>query len=472
MKYFIIPVFLLSCFFIPVKIDAQLRLPAILSSGMVLQQNDSVAFWGWAGPGEKVFVSTGWNNHMDSTIASDGASWKLKVKTPAAGGPFTITIKSRNSIQLENVLVGEVWVCSGQSNMEMNYNWGIKTMAPEIPIAYNSNIRFFQIPKTTAAYPQDDVKAGWVVCDSNTVKTFSTVGYFFGKKLQQQLNVPIGLINTSWGGTPAETWTPPELIENNAQLKEAAAKLQYNRSWPVHPGLTYNAMIAPIIDFRIAGAIWYQGEANTGTNNTYHQLLTTMIDAWRGAWQKDIPFYYVQIAPYKYGTNNVGALLREAQTQTMSHPNVGMVVTTDLVDTITDIHPKKKKEVGLRLANWALAETYHQPGIFYKSPVYKSAETKAGKLVLSFDNAPNGLTIKDKEITGFYISAANEAWFSAEAKLEKDKIILWSKDVKDPAFIRYGFGNAIIGDVFSKEGLPLIPFRTDNWVVDQSAANK
>jgi sialate O-acetylesterase len=193
-----------------------------------------------------------------------------------------------------------------------------------------------------------------------------------------------------------------------------------------------------------------------------------MIDGWRKAWKKEFPFYYVQIAPFKYGNNNIGALIQEQQTKTMSFANTGMVVTTDIIDTITDIHPKKKKEVGQRLANWALAETYHLPGIVYKSPVFKSAEMQKGKMLLSFDNAPNGLMAKDKTINGFYISAANENWVPAEAKIEKGAITIWNKQVKEPVYIRYGFGNTVIGNVFSAEGLPVVPFRTDSFAVDQA----
>ena len=193
-----------------------------------------------------------------------------------------------------------------------------------------------------------------------------------------------------------------------------------------------------------------------------------MIDAWRAAWKKDFPFYYVQIAPYKYGNNNIGALLQEAQTKTMQHPNVGMVVITDLVDSVTNIHPSHKREVGNRLASWALAETYKKPRIVCKNPEYKGAKVKNGSLVVEFSNANNGLQIKDKIIRGFYISGANENWQPAAAKLEKDKIILSNKDIKDPLYIRYGFGNTVSGTVFSTEGLPLVPFRTDTWKVDQS----
>lgn len=460
-------ILLLLSLFIPVAVCSQLRLPAILSSGMVLQQHDSAVLWGWAGPGEKVFVTTGWDNRTDSTTATSGATWRMRVKTPAAGGPYTITLRSRNTIRLDDVMVGEVWVCSGQSNMEWSYNNGAKDIRPELAQCYTPNIRFYHIPKTTAAAAQDDTKAQWTVCDSNTLKSFTAVGYFFGKKLQEQLHVPIGLINASWGGTPAETWTPASLVEADAGLKAAAGQLQPSKWWPVQPGLAWNAMIAPITPFNIAGAIWYQGESNTGTNSSYRQLFTTMIDAWRKEWSKAFPFYYVQIAPFKYGNEYVGALLREAQTKALSHPNTGMVVITDLVDSVTNIHPSQKHEVGYRLAAWALAETYHRTGIHYKSPQFKAAEKKGDKLVLSFDNVPTTLVARDKAVTGFYVSGAQEAWYPADASIEKDRVIIKSKSVKDPVYVRYGFSNTLIGNVFSAEGLPLCPFRSDEWQVEQ-----
>ncbi len=460
--------FLAVCFFVPLIFSGQLRLPSILSDGMVLQQNDSVSLWGWAGPGDKVYVSNSWDNHADSTIVTHGATWKVKIKTPVAGGPYSITIRSDKTIKLNDILIGEVWVCSGQSNMEMSYNWGIKSMSNDVSKAYNNKIRFFQVAKATSLYPQDDLTGKWVVCDSNTLKSFSAAGYYFGKELNAKLDLPVGLINTSWGGTPAEVWTPRESIEQSGALKNAAAKLESYAWWPLEPGVTYNAMVAPIINFDMAGAIWYQGEGNTSNNATYGQLFTTMIDSWRNAWKKEFPFYYVQIAPFKYGNNNIGALIQEQQAKTMTHSKTGMVVTTDIIDTITDIHPKNKKEVGRRLANWALAETYHIPGIVYKSPLFKNATHQKDKMILSFDNTENGLIAKGKAIIGFFISAANENWYPAEAKIEKGTIIIWSKNVKAPVYLRYGFGNTVIGNVFSSEGLPLVPFRTDNFEVDQS----
>jgi len=458
---------LLLFFFLPLISVAQLRLPAIISSGMVLQQNDSSAIWGWASPGERVMVTTGWNNRTDTITSNNMASWKVKVKTPAAGGPYTIVIKATEIIKLEDVLIGEVWVCSGQSNMEWNYYTGVKDIVPEIPRAYNNRIRFFHIPKTTATAPQDDVKTKWAVCDSNSLKSFSAVGYFFGKKLQQELNVPVGLINASWGGTPAETWTPADIVTQDPVLATAVGKLVGSAWWPTTPGATYNGMIAPLTPYTIAGCIWYQGESNTITANTYRRLFTTMIDSWRNAWKKQLPFYYVQIAPFKYNITNVGALLREAQTQSMDHPGTGMAVITDLVDNIADIHPSQKKPVGERLANWALAETYHRQRLVYRSPHFVNAVKQKDKLVLTIADAGTGLVIKGKQAEGFFISGTAEKWYPAEVKIEKDKIIVWSRSVKEPAGVRYGFGNTIIGNIAGKEGLPLIPFRTDSWPVEQ-----
>lgn len=446
---------------------AQLRLPAIISSGMVIQQKDSACFWGWAGPGEKVYVTPSWNNRTDSTVTTNRATWKLKILAPAAGGPFTISIKSRNTITLTEVLVGEVWICSGQSNMEWSYYNGTSDIAAEFPTALNSNIRLFHIPKAASVYPQEDVKATWATCDSNSIKSFSSVGYFFGKRLRQELNVPIGIINASWGGTPAETWTPEDVILQDPILRDAARLLKPFAWWPVAPGQAFNGMISPITNYSIAGAIWYQGEGNTANNGTYHQLFTTMIDSWRMAWNKLLPFYYVQIAPYKYGRTNEGAIVQEEQTRSMTHLKTGMVVVSDVIDSVTNIHPSRKRPVGERLANWALADTYGKEGIPYKSPELISAIRDKDKMVLRFSNAPAGLVINGAEATGFYLSGDQEAWFPAKAKVENDVITVWSPQLKTAYHVRYGIGNTVVGNISSKEGLPVVPFRTDDWKLEQ-----
>jgi sialate O-acetylesterase len=467
-KVFSFCVFFTSLF-ISTQSFAGIRLPAIISSNMVLQQQSKATLWGWADPAEKIFITTSWNNGVDSVVTSGDAKWKINITTPAAGGPYTITLKGWNTIVLDNIMIGEVWICSGQSNMEWSSNQNLKQIVDELPNSSNNNIRLFHIPKTTSVNPQENTPGKWMVCSPESLKGFSGVGYFFGKKLQHDLNVPIGLINSSWGGTPAEVWTPADEVNNDAELKQAAAKLNPAAWWPVVSGLTYNAMIYPLTNFPIAGAIWYQGESNTNTSPSYQKLFTTMIGAWRKAWQKEFPFYYVQIAPFKYGNKNIAALLREQQTKTLSYPKTGMVVITDLVDNVKDIHPQNKKDVAERLANWALADTYQKNITAYKSPMFKSLEIIKDKGILFFDNAPNGFMIKGNgKATEFYIAGADKNFLPAEVKLEKDRIIVYNKQIKNPVAVRFAFSNTAISNLFSKEGLPVCPFRTDDWETDTS----
>ena len=439
-----------------------LRLPAVISSNMVLHQKSSVKLWGWGDPGEKILIHRSWDDKTDSTIVHENTKWELTINTPAAGGPFTITIKGHNTIVLENILIGEVWVCSGQSNMAYTYDWGLPQMKEDLPAAFNPNIRFFNVPETASDAPQEDSKAQWTICDSNTIKSFSAVGYYFGRKLHQDLNVPIGLISASWGGTPAETWTPAELVDNDPVLKQAATKQTYSKGWPIKPGLAYNGMIAPLINYDIAGTIWYQGESNVGMANTYHQLFSTMIGAWRKNWNKEFPFYYVQLAPYSYGDNYFAALLREAQTKTLSLPKTGMVVISDLADTL-DLHPKNKKEVGIRLAKFALADTYgkNEPGA--KSPLFTSMEIQKDKLVLSFEHAEGGFVTKGNIPLGWFVAGQDRKFYPASIQISNEQIIVSNKNVKEPVAVRYAFSNTAVGNMFTKHGLPLAPFRTDDW---------
>lgn len=440
---------------------ANIRLPAVIGNNMVLQRNSSTKIWGWSEPGEKIFITTSWNNHLDSTRADGNASWQLTLPTPGAGGPYTITIKGNNTIVLQNILIGEVWVCSGQSNMEMNFYWGLPQMREDIPAAANPNIRFFHVPKSTASTPQQYGEGSWVSCDSNTVKSFSAVAYYFGRRLNAELNIPIGLIHASWSGSPAEVWTPASIVENDGVLKPAAQKLKPSEWWPITPGYAYNGMLAPLANFSIAGAIWYQGESNTGTASTYQRLLTSMIKAWRQRWEKEFPFYLVQIAPFHYGDPGIAAELREAQSQTLSLPGTGLVVTTDLADDTSDIHPRDKRSVGLRLANLALVKTYGRPIKGVVSPSFHSASVNKDRVVLSFENAEEGLMQKGKEVKGFVIAGADNKFYPATASISGSTITVWSKQVPQPVNVRYAFTNIAEGNVFGKTGLPLGPFRTD-----------
>ena len=449
---------------------------------MVLQQQSEVKFWGWCEPGEKITIKTDWDTTNYNVVGGSNAKWSLKVRTGSAGGPYTVKIMGYNTIQIQDVLVGEVWVCSGQSNMEMNYNWGLKQFTNDVNNAANKNIRFFHIPKLTADFPQEDTKAKWVVCNAEDVKRFSLVGYFFGKRINENLNVPVGLINASWGGTPAEVWTPKEIVENDTVLKSAAASLKSSNGWPVIPASAYNAMIYPLTNYKIAGTIWYQGESNTGTSQSYQSLFTSMIGSWRKAWQNDFPFYYVQIAPFTYGDNIIGPLLREAQTKSLNYSKTGMIVITDLVSDVKDIHPQQKKEVGERLANYALADNYGKNGIAYKSPIYKSMKIEKDKIRIFFDNAVNGFMVKGGGTpTEFYIAAEDKIFLPADAKIEKNTVVVSNKLIKNPVAVRFEFTNTAISNLFSKEarpdgsvgrGLPVNLFRTDDWFENTVAEKK
>jgi sialate O-acetylesterase len=442
---------------------ANIRLPALLASNMVLQQQSTVRLWGWAEPGERVHVTTSWNNLTDSVTGTRDAKWQLSVATPAAGGPFTITLKGYNTIVLENVMIGEVWICSGQSNMEMCGNWGLPDIQAELPTCATNNIHFFRLARTTSEFPQEDCPAQWKACDSNELKSFSAAGYFFAKRLNAGLNVPIGMIESAWGGTPAEVWTPAELVSGDTLLAKGAAAQRPSRGWPYTPGYCYNAMIAPITNYVLAGALWYQGEGNTGYPSSYGRLFGTMIGSWRQVWKKELPFYYVQIAPFTYGAGNSGALIREQQSQVLKMPNTGMVVISDLVSDTTNIHPKDKHDVGYRLAAWALSETYHKTGIAYKSPMYKDMIIKGDKVTVNIDVAPGGLVLKGAAVKELMIAGADRVFHPAQGKIDGSHLIVWSADVKQPVAVRYQFDNAGIGNIFSKEGLPLAPFRTDDW---------
>ena len=442
---------------------AEVRLPAILGSHMVLQQQSKVKLWGWSAPAEKITITVSWDNSTYEVKGDRGARWVTEINTPKAGGPYTIKIKAANEIILDDVLIGEVWVCSGQSNMEWSADQGLKQSKEEAPNATNKNIRFFYVPKSTSSSPQDDVHAKWVVCNPDDMLHFSAIGYFFGKQINQSTSYPVGLINSNWGGTPAEVWTPEEIVLDDPELRKAAEKIPPFDWWPYQPAQAYNAMIHPLTHFSIAGALWYQGESNVDTHYGYRRLFTSMIDSWRKAWNKEFPFYFVQIAPYAYSDAHInGAYLREAQTQAAAHPNTGMVVISDLVDNVKDIHPNLKKEVAARLADYALAETYGKNIGSYKSPVYKTYTIEKAAIRVHFDNVTTALVAKGGELTDFQIAGADGNFLPAKARVEGRTVIVYHPSIKEPKNVRFGFTNTAMPNLFSAEGLPVNLFRTDN----------
>jgi sialate O-acetylesterase len=446
------------------SLKAQLRLPVIFDDHMVIQRQTTTPIWGWTYPSQIVTINVSWDTTTIKTQADHGAFWKTTIDTPPAGGPHSITIRSGSDIvTLKDVLSGEVWIASGQSNME----WSMDAAADGKPIVNqvnDPNIRLLNIPNSSAGTLQVRGEGDWEVCNKETVRDFSAVAYFFGKKLNDNLNVPIGLINASWGGSPAEVWLPAELVESNEVLRESASKQNANQPWaPVIPGVIFNSMINPIIPFRIAGALWYQGEANTTVPKTYKMLMENLIKDWRKQFQHELPFYYVQIAPYSEYTGESGILIREQQVKMLEIPKTGMVVISDLVDDVKDIHPKYKKVVGDRLANIALADTYGKTDIVYLSPLYKSMKVEKNKIRITFDNVPTGLEARGGDLTEFLIAGDDRKFYTAKAKIDKGTVIVSSKEVKKPVAVRFAWTNGSIPNLFSKEGLPVPSFRTENW---------
>ncbi|WP_240336880.1 sialate O-acetylesterase [Rufibacter psychrotolerans] len=437
-------------------------LPAIIGNHMVLQRNAEVTIWGWGHTGEEVTVTGSWDNKPVKTKVNGLAQWSVKLQTSGVTQPQTVTVKGYNTIVLEDVLLGEVWLCSGQSNMEWSANAGIDNAQKHVAEANYPSIRFFQVPRRTADAPQLDLPGQWVVCTPQTMQHFSAVGYFFGREIHQNLKTPVGLINSSWGGTPAEVWLSAGAMAANPVLAEAAAKRKEVEWGPVQTAKAYNAMIAPLIPFRLAGALWYQGESNVDAPEVYAQMLPALIQDWRSAWKQDFPFYYVQIAPYKYGGAEEWPRLAEAQLKTLRVPHTGMAVIHD-VGNVDDIHPRNKLDVGKRLAALALNKTYGKKDVVSSGPIYRSMKVQGNKTRLYFDHADQGLVVKGKELTYFEIAGEDQQFVPATAKIDGNTVVVSAKEVKKPVAVRFGWSNSANPNLFNKAGLPASAFRTDSW---------
>ena len=384
-------IILLVLSFFSMNMYGKIILPSVFADNMVLQQKSNVAIWGWSDPGETIRIVTSWNKDTVKVKADNSSKWITSIKTTTAGGPYSIQILGNDKVQLNNVMLGEVWICSGQSNMEMSVNWKLINGEEDAAKATNPYIRILHVARIGVEYPQQNCIGNWSVCSPESMRATSATGYFFARELQEKLNVPIGIIVSAWGGTPAEVWIEKSLIENNPVLNKSKYADHYD-GWPGTAGTLFNSMISPVIPYGIAGAIWYQGESNCGNYPIYSLLMKTLIESWRADFKKDFPFYFVQIAPYTYGPNGKAEYLREQQEQaSKTIPKTGMVVISDLVDNIKDIHPKNKFDVGKRLAAYALAETYKQNMGEYKSPEYESMKIEKGKVRISFSHAADGI---------------------------------------------------------------------------------
>ena len=463
---------------------ADIEPAGIFTDHMVLQRDMEIPVWGTADPGEKVTVSI--NDQAQSVTADDQGKWMLTLNPLKTGKALTMTIKGDNTIIFDDILVGEVWLCSGQSNMARKLR-GVINAQQEIDSANHPRIRL-------------NSKTGWQQCSPQTVKAFSAIGYFFGRELYENLNVPIGLINRSQGGTPIEKWTPKEAVLDTPYGKEMFEKSnseatqqryrqyieavkQATANSTMKPkrlrelfvaglyneelGSLYKAHIQPVIPFAIRGVIWYQGERNAkiaGGSYAYRQLLPAMIKAWRHEWrQGDFPFYFVQLPNWAGGKN--WPLLRESMLRSMSTRNIGMTVTVDIGGSL---HPNNKRDVGKRLALWALAKTYDKD-VTPSGPLYKSYEIKEGKILISFDYTDGGLVARDGGVLkGFTIAAGpGREFLPAEAVIKGNKVLVSSDKIKNPVAVRYAWEKDPECNLYNKAWLPASPFRSDNWPIEE-----
>ena len=506
---------------------AEPRLPKVLSDNMVLQRGIALPVWGWAEPGEKVTVAFAGQNKI-ATADAEG-KWMLRLDpTEASGEPrdMTITGAADNSkTTIRNILVGDVWICSGQSNMEWSLH-GARNGKEEAAAADHPLIRLFDVRghiKTPAA--QDDAPGQWRLCSPSTVGGFSAVGYFFGRRLHAETGVPIGLIGSNWGGTAIEPWVPPAGFGNVAELSEVSKHLRETdprtaegkagymkyldtmQAWMAdaekaleqgkHPSLPpktpsplgkhreatgiYNGMVHPLVPFGLKGAIWYQGESNGGEGITYYHKMKALITGWRTVWgQGDFPFYFVQLANFQQPNDNPAggdgwAKLREAQCKTLEIPQTGMAVIIDIGEA-RDIHPKNKQDVGSRLAQWALHQAYGKKDLVPSGPLFREQKIEGGKIRISFDHVGSGLIVgakdglepvkevADGKLARFAVAGEDRKWHWAEALIEGESVVVGCEAVPTPVAVRYAYSmNPEGANLYNKEGLPASPFRTDAW---------
>lgn len=461
-------IFLIFC---ASALKAEIKLPAIFGDHMVLQQQTDAAIWGKATPKQTINVLTSWDKKSYSTKSDKVGNWKLKVNTPAAGGPYTISISDGSSLTLNNVLIGEVWVCSGQSNMQMTmsgyHNQPILGANRTIATSRNESIRLFTVERNKSLEALQDFSGAWNECTPESVSNFSATAYFFGQMIEEALGVPVGLICSSWGGTRIEPWISENGFDkfNWVTLPNKKQAGDFSQQTPT---VLYNAMIKPMVGFAIKGGLWYQGESNRNEPDHYRELMPGLVENWRSEWGiGDFSFYYAQIAPYDYGTNGLNsALLREAQLKASTAiPNIGMASLMDVGEK-HNIHPADKQAAGERLAYLALAKTYDIEGFEYSGPVLKEMTIEGNLVKLTFDHAKNGLNTFGKELVNFKIAGKNKRFVQAEAAITRNGITLTSPLVEEPVAVRYAFEDFVVGELFNAEGLPASSFRTDDWEVE------
>jgi sialate O-acetylesterase len=497
---------------VPVAAHGDVTLPAIFSDHMVLQADREVAVWGWADPGEEVQVSI--SGASASAKAGESGKWSLKIKTGKSDAPVEMTVRGKNSLTIRDVLLGEVWLCSGQSNMAMTVN-RCKDFEQDAAAADFPQIRMFKENSGSATQPREKAKGVWEVCSPKTVGGFSATAYFFGREVHKSLGVPVGLINSSVGGTPVEAWTSWDAQKDKAELKPLFAKWDRDaETWnpetaqakyqeqlaawktaaakakaegkqaarqpqkPVnprlnthHPAVLFNGKIAPLVPYTIRGFLWYQGESNAGgmMAQNYGLQLRTLVEDWRALWGEELPFAWVQLPNFRAAVpspvQETGwTTVREQMTKTLALPRTGMAITLD-VGEANDIHPKDKQTVGQRLAQWALSDVYGKKEIVPSGPLYSKHTISDGKVTIEFRYADGGLSATDGKLTGFAIAGADKMWLDAKAEIQGDRVVVSHPDVKEPFAVRYAWKENPAASLRGSSGIPAAPFRTDDWPV-------
>lgn len=451
---------------------AQPKLPGIFSDNMVLQQNANVPVWGWADASKSITIKTSWNNKVYTGKTNANGAWKIKVATPAAGGPYTVSISDGKTIVLKNILIGDVWFCGGQSNMEMPVkgfpSQPVLNSNEDILSSSNNNIRQIKITRAANTTLQDSVKStSWLIASPGTTGEFTATGWYFAAALQKQLNIPIGLINCNWGGSSVEAWMDAEALKDFSDVKIPA--ITDSVKTPTSTAtVMYNAMLHPVLGYGIKGVIWYQGEANRLKPDQYAKLFPAMVQQWRKQWNMgEFPFYYCQIAPYNYNrfkvTADNSAYMRDVQRKALGNiSNSGMAVLMDVGEEFF-IHPPNKKAAGQRLALLALHQTYGFNGFGYASPLYDSITIKNSVVTIHFRNAPNGLSSFGQPLINFEIAGADKRFYPAKAIIQGNKVLVSTPEVAEPVAVRYAFKDFVKGELFNSEGLPASSFRTDDW---------
>ena len=462
-------------------VKAQPKLAALFTDNLVLQQQSTVQVWGWDKPNTAITLSNTWSKTIYKAIAAADGKFTFKIATPIAGGPYQLTVTDGKPITLTNILIGEVWICTGQSNMEMPMK-GFKGQPilntnELILTSKNKNIHLYTVPRSSVTVPQKDSKPSqWKEADPESVANFSATGYYFGRLVNKVLDVPVGLIHCSYSGSSIQAWMDAQTLGAFPEIK-VPAKGDTIKNLSRTPTTLYNGMLYPILGYGIKGAIWYQGESNYSDPSQYEKLFATFIKTTRDQWGiGEFPLYYAQIAPYDYaqlppynkGGKYNSAFVRDVQRKSADKiPNTGMAVLMDIGEQAT-IHPQHKDAAGTRMAYLALAKTYGIKGFNATSPAYDNLTINNDQAIVKFKDCPNGITSCFKPLTEFEIAGDDKHFYPAKAVVNGSSVTVTSPQVAKPVAVRYAFRDFIVGELFSTDGLPVSSFRTDNWDYDDA----